>query len=127
MLPIRTVALVLLGLAAVGCAPASTAALSPEAAMQACEAPTALALRAQDDGFQSVVLDPAATSRIERRSASVGSQPVGMVVAGRGTARLAAGTSDLRYLCLIDPRGAALFVDVETADGARVLAECATS
>lgn len=116
-----------LGLPLAACTPTGggTLNLSAEAAVQACEAPTALALRARDPAYQSVVLDPAASSRVERRSARVGSQPLAMVVAGHGTARTGTAIADLRYLCLIGPEGRALFVDVETLDGGAALAECA--
>jgi hypothetical protein len=122
-------ALLLLGVAAAlaACTPmdGGTLNLSPEAAVQACEAPTTLALRARDPSFQAVVLDPAASSRVERRRAYVGSQPLAMVVAGQGTARTGSTVADLRYLCLLGPEGRALFVDVETLDGGAALAECA--
>jgi hypothetical protein len=107
-----------------GCLPSSASPLSPEAAVSACEGPTALALRARFPGFQSVVLAPAATSRVERRSTRVGSQPVGLVVAGRGTTRAQNELRPVRYLCLVAPDGEAVFVDVETIDGVQVLAEC---
>ena len=109
-------------------ATAGVAALGPEAAVQACEAPAALALRPLDGRFESVALQPAAASRIERRALQVGSQPVGMVVAGQGTVRLgAAGSGEVRYLCLLSPDGRALFADVEALGGSAVLAECATA
>lgn len=122
-------ALLLLGLllSLAACAPTGGGAvnLSPEAAIRACEAPAALALRARDPSFQSVVLDPAASSRVERRSTYVGSQPLAMVVSGRGTARTGTAIADLRYWCLIGPDGRALFVDMETVNGGAALAECA--
>jgi uncharacterized protein YecT (DUF1311 family) len=119
---------VLVGSGAFGCAQRpGVAALSPEAAVQACEAPAALALRSLDGRFESVAL-PAAATRIERRALQVGSQPVGMVVAGQGTVRLgAAGSGEVRYLCLLSPDGRALFADVEAPGGSAVLAECATA
>jgi hypothetical protein len=114
----------LLAAALAGCVPPPEVNLSPEAAVRACEAPTAIALRARDSSFQSVVLEPAATSRVERRATSVGSQPLSMVIAGRGTARAGTGIADLRYLCLIGTNGQALFVDVETLNTGEVLSEC---
>ena len=78
-------ALALLAAGLQGCAPKSVT-LTPEAAVQACEGPTALALRARNGQFQSLTLDPAATSRIERRATQVGRQPLALVVAGQGTA-----------------------------------------
>ena len=107
-----------------GCLPQPRAALSPEAAVSACEAPTALFLRSRYPGFESVVLDPAATSRVERRSTRVGRQPIELVVAGRGTARFGPDQRALRYLCLVAPDGGAAFVDVETVDGGQILLEC---
>ena len=107
-----------------GCVPKPAVNLTPEAAVQACEGPTALALRARDPGFQSLTLEPAATSRIERRTAQVGRQPLAMVVAGHGTARQGSGSSDIGYLCLIAPSGEPVFVDVTVASGATILAEC---
>ena len=86
-----------------------------------------LALRAKDDRFQSLTLDPAATTRIEPRQTYVGSQRLGMVVAGHGTAMLGTGKSELDYLCLIAPSGDAVFVDVATLSGTTILAECADS
>lgn len=115
--------ILLLGLPA--CLPRPPVDLTPEAAVQVCEAPTALALRARDAGFRSLTLEPAATSRVEKRTTQVGRQPVAMVVAGHGTAREDNGSTDVRYLCLISPSGEALFVDVTTANGATILAECA--
>ena len=76
--------------------------LTPEAAVQVCEAPTALALRAKDPGFASLVLEPAATSRVERRSTYVGRQPLAMVVAGHGTARQNGSGTQRRLLSLPD-------------------------
>jgi uncharacterized protein YecT (DUF1311 family) len=124
---IGTVALV--GSGAFGCAQRpGVAALSPEAAVQACEAPAILALRSLDGRFESVALQPAAASRIERRALRVGSQPVGMVVAGQGTVRLGpAGSGEVRYVCLLGPDGRALFADVEAPGGSAVLAECGTA
>lgn len=116
--------LALLVLASAGCVPPPVN-LTPEAAVQACEAPTAQALRAKDPGFASLVLEPAATSRVERRSAHVGRQALSMVVAGHGTARQnGSATSDLSYLCLIAPHGEAVFVDVTLQSGTTILAEC---
>jgi uncharacterized protein YecT (DUF1311 family) len=48
------------------------------------------------------------------------------VVSGHGTSRETDGSTDFRYLCLIAPWGEAVFVDVTAADGATILAECAT-
>ncbi len=117
-------ALVLLVAGLQGCVPKPAITLTPEAAVQVCEGPTNLALRAKDGRVQSVTLDPAATSRVERRSTYAGRQPLALVVAGQGTARLDKGTSAVRYLCLIAPDGEAVFVDVETRNGGAVLAEC---
>lgn len=114
--------ILLLGL--VGCVPGPPVDLTPEAAVQACEAPTALALRARDPGFRSLTLEPAATSRVEKRATQVGRQPVAVVVAGHGTARQENGSTDVRYLCLIAPWGEAVFVDVTAANGTTILAEC---
>ena len=86
-----------------------------------------LALRAKDDRFQSLTLDPAATTRIEARPTYAGSQPLATVVAGHGTAMLGAGKSEIDYLCLIAPSGDAVFVDVQTLSGTTILAECAGS
>jgi hypothetical protein len=121
---LRPLGVVLLGLGLIGCAQQPAVTLSPEAAVRACEAPTALVLRARDRHYQSVVMEPAATSRIERRAFHVGSQPLSMVVAGRATARAGASLDEVHYLCLIGPSGEALFVDVQPRDGAEVLAEC---
>ena len=116
---------VVLGLGLAGCVPPRVT-LTPEAAVQVCEAPTALALRAKDPGFGSLVLEPAATSRIERRAAYVGRQPLALVVAGHGIARDGgSATSDVSYLCLISPSGEAVFVDVTLLSGSTILAECA--
>jgi hypothetical protein len=126
--PVALGLLLPLGLGALlaGCTPPGASInLSPEAAVQACEGPAALALRARDASFQSVILDPAAASRIERRGAHVGSQPLAMVVSGQGTARTGSAIADLRYVCLIGPEGRALFVDIETLNGGAALAECA--
>jgi uncharacterized protein YecT (DUF1311 family) len=120
----RLVTILLLGLG--GCVPGPAVDLTPEAAVQVCEAPTALAMRAKDTGFRSLTLEPAATSRVEKRRTQVGRQPVAVVVAGHGTAQQAAGSTDIRYLCLIAPSGEALFVDVTVANGSTILAECAT-
>ena len=120
----RLVTILLLGLG--GCVPGPAVDLTPEAAVQVCEAPTVLALRAKDAGFRSLTLEPAATSRVEKRRTQVGRQPVAMVVSGHGTAQQTAGSTDIRYLCLIAPSGEALFVDVTVANGATILAECAT-
>lgn len=117
-------ALALLAAGLPGCAPKPAITLTPEAAVQACEGPTALALRAKDSRFQSLTLDPAATSRVERRATYAGRQPLALVVAGQGTARFGKASSPLRYLCLIAPDGEAVFVDVETGNGGAVLAEC---
>ena len=115
---------VLLGLGLAGCVPPPVT-LTPEAAVQVCEAPTALALRAKDPGFGSLVLEPAATSRIERQAAYVGRQPLALVVAGHGTARDGgSATSDVSYLCLISPSGEAVFVDVTLLSGSTIMAEC---
>lgn len=117
--------LALIGLTLSGCLPPPVN-LTPEAAVAVCEAPTTQALRAKDPAFTSLVLEPAATSRIERRDISVGRQPLAMVVAGHGTARQAeSGGSDLTYLCLIAPSGEAVFVDVTLLSGTTILAECA--
>jgi uncharacterized protein YecT (DUF1311 family) len=123
---LRAVGVVLLlGGGVLGCAPRPGVALSPEAAVRACEAPAAVALRSRDSGFRAVTLHPAAASRVERRAFRVGSQEVGTLVAGHGSARgSGAASGEFRYLCLIGPDGQALFVDVETADGAAALAEC---
>lgn len=110
-----------------GCLPPPKVPLSPEAAVSACEAPAALLLRARQPSFDSLVLDPAAASRVERRATRVGRQPVELVVAGRGTARFGADRRDLRYLCLVEPGGSAVFVDVETVDGGEILADCGPS
>lgn len=108
-----------------GCLPgAGGAPLSPETAVSACEAPTALALRARYPDFQSLVLAPAAASRVEARATQVGRQPVATVVAGHGTSRAGNEIHSLRYTCLLAPDGEAVFVDVETGDGSQVLAEC---
>ncbi len=108
-----------------GCVPPPVN-LTPEAAVEVCEAPTAQALRAKNPAFGTLVLEPAATSRIERRNASVGRQPLALVVAGHGTARQSdSGSSDLSYLCLIAPSGEAVFVDVTLHSGTTILAECA--
>jgi hypothetical protein len=116
-----------LGAGLIGCAPPAVN-LTPEAAVQACEAPTALALRAREPAFQSVVLEPAATSRIEKRTAYVGRQPLAMVVAGHGTARQdGSAGSGVSYLCLIAPSGEAVFVDVTTRSGSTILDECGAS
>ena len=117
----RLLPLVLLAVAA---CTQPTVTLTPEAAVQVCEAPTALAVRATLTGFQSLTLEPAATSRIERREILVGRQPLAMVVAGHGTARAASASSDIAYLCLIAPSGEAIFVDVTAASGTTILAEC---
>ena len=110
-----------------GCAPPAVN-LTPEAAVQACEAPTSLALRAREPSFQSLVLEPAATTRIEKRPTYVGRQPLAMVVAGHGTARQDGSPgSDVSYLCLIAPSGEAVFVDVTARDGSTILAECSDS
>lgn len=115
---------ILLGLGLVGCMPPPVT-LTPEAAVQVCEAPTAAALRAKDPGLASLVLEPAATSRIERRDVAMGRQPLAMVVAGHGTARQNdSGSSDVSYLCLIAPSGEAVFVDVTVLSGSSILAEC---
>jgi uncharacterized protein YecT (DUF1311 family) len=116
--------LALLGLLAVACSPGPAVTLAPEAAVQACEGPTALALRAQATGFRSLTLEPAASSRVERRATMVGRERLGMVVAGHGVARLADGARNLRYLCLLGRRGEPLFVDVETSEAADLLAAC---
>ena len=116
-----------LALALAGCVPPPVN-LTPEAAVQACEAPTAQALRAKDPGFASLVLEPASTSRVERRSAHVGRQPLAMVVAGHGTARQdGSATSEVAYLCLIAPHGEAVFVDVTLQSGTTILAECSAT
>ncbi len=117
----------LLGISTTGCIPQPDMTLTPETAVAVCEAPTVLALRAKDDRFQSLTLDPAATTRIEPRQTYVGSQRLGMVVAGHGTAMLGTGKSELDYLCLIAPGGDAVFVDVATLSGTTILAECADS
>lgn len=111
-------------LALIGCAPQPVVHLTPEAAVRTCEAPTVLELRSRDSRVQSLVLEPAATSRVENRPRQVGAQPLSAVVVGRGTARLGTDTSDVRYTCLIGGNGQALFVDVEATDGAGILAEC---
>jgi hypothetical protein len=112
-------------LALAGCQPPPVN-LTPEAAVEICEVPTAQALRAKDPGFTSLVLEPAATSRVERRSISVGRQPIAMVVAGHGTARQAErGGSEVSYFCLIAPSSEAVFVDVTLLSGSTILAECA--
>ena len=116
--------LAVLGAGLAGCVPPQVN-LTAEAAVQACEGPTALALRAKDPGFQSVVLEPAVTSRIEKRAVQVGRQPLAMVVAGNGTARQARSAgSGISYVCLIAPSGEAVFVDVTTQSGSTILAEC---
>ncbi|MGD9510402.1 MAG: lysozyme inhibitor LprI family protein [Geminicoccaceae bacterium] len=117
----RLVAVLALGLS--GCVPPAVD-LTPEGAVLACEAPTALALRAKDAGFRSLTLEPAATSRVEKRATQVGRQPVALVVSGHGTARETDGSTDVRYLCLIAPSGEAVFVDVTAANGVTILAEC---
>lgn len=122
----RTMIMVPFGMLAFGCTPPPVVTLTPEAAVQACEGPLALELRSRDGGFQSMVLEPAATSRIERRPRQVGSQSLSMLVAGRGTARLGAGPQDVRYTCLIGPDGRALFVDVENGSGGGI-GECGAS
>ena len=71
-----------------------------------------------------MTLDPAATSRVERRATYVGRQPLALVVAGQGMVRFGTAISPMRYLCLIAPDGEAVFVDVETGNGGAVLAEC---
>jgi hypothetical protein len=114
----------LLPLAVGGCLGSPRVSLSPEAAVSACEGSTALALRARYPSFESVVLEPAATSRVERRDTAVGRQAVDLVVAGGGVARTGADLRPLRYVCLVAPDGEAVFVDVETVGGAEVLAEC---
>ena len=117
----------LVGLGLTGCVPPPVT-LTPEAAVQVCEAPTAQALRAKDPGYGALVLEPAATSRIERRAVSVGRQPLAMVVAGHGTARQdGSSSSDLSYLCLIAPSGEAVFVDVTLLSGSTILAECSAT
>jgi hypothetical protein len=114
----------LLGLGLVGCMPPPVT-LTPEAAVQVCEAPTAAALRAKEPALVSLVLEPAATSRVERREVAMGRQPLAMVVAGHGTARQNdSGSSDVSYLCLIAPSGEAVFVDVTVLSGSSILAEC---
>lgn len=119
--------LAMLGSGLAACVP-PVVNLTPEAAVQACEGPTSLALRAKEPSFQSLVLEPAATTRIERRSAYVGRQPLAMVVAGHGTARQdGSAGSDVSYLCLIAPSGEAVFVDVTTQNGSTILAECASN
>jgi uncharacterized protein YecT (DUF1311 family) len=120
----RYASLLLAALSLPGCAPQPAVELTPEVAVQACEAPTALALRARGTGFLSLTLEPAATSRVERRATNVGRQPLAMVVAGHGTARQEAGSSDVSYLCLVAPSGEAVFVDVTAATGATILTEC---
>lgn len=111
----------------VGCVPPPVT-LTAEAAVAVCEAPTTQALRAKDSAFGSLVLEPAATSRIERRAVNVGRQPLAMVVAGHGTARQdGKGSSELSYLCLIAPHGEAVFVDVTLLSGSTILTECDTA
>ncbi|MFL5335342.1 MAG: lysozyme inhibitor LprI family protein [Geminicoccaceae bacterium] len=113
-----------IGAGQIGCAQPAVN-LTPEAAVQACEAPTTLALRAREPAFQSLVLEPAATTRVEKRAAYVGHQPLALVVAGHGTATQDGSTgSDVSYLCLIAPSGDAVFVDVTTRNGGTILAEC---
>jgi uncharacterized protein YecT (DUF1311 family) len=120
----RWLPLALLGLGAAGCVPPPVT-LTAEAAVEVCDAPTAQALRAKDPGVASLVLEPAATSRVEHRSAQVGRQPLAMVVAGHGTARQGGGAaSDVAYLCLISRSGEAVFVDVTLQSGTTILAEC---
>jgi hypothetical protein len=116
--------LALPGLLLAGCVPPPVN-LTPEAAVQACEAPAAQALQAKDPGFAALVLEPAATSRVERRSVNVGRQPLSMVVAGHGTVRQSdSGASEVAYICLIAPHGEAVFVDVAMQSGTTILAEC---
>lgn len=124
MKAVRLLAAAIASVGLAGCLPQPRGQpLSAETAVSACEGPAALALRARHPDFQSLVLDPA-TSRIERRATRVGRQPVAMVVAGRGASRAGDELRPLRYTCLIAPDGEALFVDVETADGSQVMAEC---
>lgn len=127
MRAVAVVGVVLLGISTTGCITQSNITLAPETAVSVCEAPTVLALRAKDDRFQSLTLDPAATTRIEARPIYAGSQPLSAVVAGHGTAVLGAGKSEIDYLCLIAPSGDAVFVDVQTLSGTTILAECAGS
>lgn len=115
-------AVALLGL--VGCQAPDGAVLAPDAAVAACTGPVTLALRASDPDLASVDLAPAAASRIERRQAAVGRQPVAVVVAGGGAAGTAGVTRPVRYLCLLDPRGRAVFVDVAAGDDAAAYAGC---
>lgn len=114
--------LALLGLA--GCQAPDGAALAPEAAVAACAGPVTLALRARDPDLASVDLAPAAASRVERRRAAVGRQPVALLVAGGGAAGAAGATRPVRYLCLLDPQGRAVFVDAAADGDTAVLAEC---
>ena len=115
----------LLGFLLSGCVPPPVD-LTPEQAVSACEAPTTQALRVKDAKFASLVLEPAATSRIQRGPLQVGRQPLGMVVAGSGTARETPDTTaDVSYVCLIAPSGEVLFVDVSVQSTTNILAECA--
>lgn len=109
---------------AAGCLPRPSMSLTPEAATSSCEAAAALALRATTTGFRSVALDAPPTARLERRDTQVGSQPIELVLAGRGAVHAADGRRDLRYLCLVAPGGESVFIDVETAGAGEILGEC---
>lgn len=123
----RHLALAALGLLAFGCAPRTAIPPTPEATLRACEGPTAAALRARAGRVEAVALAPLAATRIERRPMRAGSQRLGALVAGRAVVRREGGTGELRYWCLIGEDGRAVFVDVEPADAAGVLAECDAS
>jgi hypothetical protein len=123
----RYLALAALGFLVFGCAPRTSVPPTREAALRACEEPTAEALRARAGPIETIALAPLAATRIERRPMRAGSQRLGALVAGRAIVRREGAAGELRYWCLIGEDGRAVFVDVEPADAAGVLAECDAS
>lgn len=116
--------ILLAGLA--GCQLPGGSTITPDAAVAACSGPVTLALRSRDAGLTRVELAPAAATRIETRRTAVGRQPVALLVEGAGAARKDGAARPVRYLCLLDPGGEAVFVDAATMTGDdAVLAGCA--
>ena len=107
-----------------GCVPPAAVSLTPEAAIQACEAGALSELRRGDATTESVRLQPLADARVEQRTPPPGEQGVTLVIVGQGVAVGGSSAGPFRYTCLAGSSGKVLLVQVMPERSSPVLGEC---